>query len=135
MHIMKAKLIRLEQSEQGTLGALMVDGSLFCCTLELPDRGNATNISRIPAGDYICSRVKSPKFGETFEILDVPGRSHVLFHAGNTHVDTHGCVLLGQYWGKLSGDRAILNSGQTFKSFMVNLANENDFKLSIEEYF
>lgn len=131
----QVKLVRLETSSQGTLGALVIDGRAFCATLEPEDKNNAVNISSIPAGEYVCARTKSPRFGETFEVLDVPGRTHILFHAGNTDADTHGCILLGRYWGKLRGDRAVLNSGKTFKDFLVNMANENEFKLTIKEVY
>ena len=126
-------LVRLEESPSGTFGALRIDGAAFCVTLEPPDLGNQRNVSNIPPGDYTCKRVNSPRFGDTFEITKVPGRSHVLFHAGNTVDHTQGCVLLGQYWGKLRGDRAVLNSGATFKEFMAAMGQETFFWLRIME--
>lgn len=129
------ELIRLEESSQGTLGAIRIDGRLFCACLELPDRGNAANISRIPPGNYICAKTVSPRFGETYEVLDVPQRSHILFHAGNTDDDTQGCILLGKYWGNLKGERAVLNSGATFRDFLVYMIEEYEFKLTVLEAF
>jgi hypothetical protein len=115
------ELIRLENTEQGMIGVMKVNKHIFCCTLEPPDRGNAQNISCIPTGQYKISAVVSPKFGKTYQIMDVPGRSNVLFHAGNVVAHTQGCVLLGETIGKLSGNRAVLNSGNTFKRFMEEL--------------
>jgi hypothetical protein len=109
------EIIRLEESEQGTIGVLKLDKEVFCWTFEPADRLNKPNESCIPIQQYICRRVRSPKFGETFMINDVPGRTNVLFHKGNTADDTLGCVLLGQTIGKLKGNRAILNSGKTFE--------------------
>ena len=127
-------LIRIEEDpESGTFGVLRVDGEAFCVTLEPPDLDNQQNISNIPPGGYICQRVRSPRFGETFEVMNVPGRSHVFFHAGNIARHTHGCVLLAQYYGKLKGDRAVLNSGATFRAFMARFQTEQEFALSISE--
>jgi len=130
---MKVQLVRVEQSEHGTFGVLKIEGVAFCVTLEPEDRSNQVLVSCIPAGAYICERIASPKFGETFEITDVRGRSHILFHAGNTKTDTQGCIMLAQYFGKLRGDRAILNSGHTFREFMAELTGRDRFLLAISE--
>lgn len=129
------RIIRVEESEQGTFGVMTICGQAFCVTLERPDELNKANISSIPAGQYICKKVSSPKFGETFEITNVPDRSHVLMHAGNIIDSTSGCVLLAQYFGKLHGDRAILNSGATFRKFMDILGKFESFSLTIKENY
>lgn len=126
------ELIRLEESEQGTIGVLKIDKEVFCYTLEPADMLNKANVSCIPAQQYICKRVQSPKFGDTFEITNVPGRSHVLFHSGNISDDTLGCILLGLTVGKLKGQRAVLNSGKTFSTFMLTMLNESKFHLTIK---
>lgn len=129
------ELIRLEETEQGTFGVLKIDKRVFCVTLEPSDEENASNISSIPAQQYMCERVYSPKYGETFEIRNVPERTHVLFHAGNIAKHTKGCVLLGEYFGKLKGDRAVLNSGNTFKFFMEEMKDEGLFHLTVKEEY
>ena len=126
------ELIRLEESEQGTIGILKIDKEVFCYTLEPADLLNKANVSCIPAQQYICQRVQSPKFGETFEITNVPGRSHILFHSGNNVTDTFGCILLGLTVGRLKGRRSILNSGKTFSTFMLTMLNESKFHLTIK---
>lgn len=125
------ELIRLEESEQGTIGILKIDKEAFCWTLEPADRLNKPNESCIPAQQYLCRRARSPKFGETFMIIDVPNRTNVLFHKGNTENNTLGCILLGQTVGKLKGQRAILNSGKSFDSFMIAMAGAQTFHLTI----
>lgn len=127
------EVIRVEQGEEGTFGVLKLNGQAYCVTLEPPQRGNAQNISCIPAGEYHCKRVSSPRFGETFEIMDVPGRSHILFHAGNVVDDTSGCVLLGRHFGRLGDVRAVLDSGATFSDFLCQCKGDNDFPLVIRE--
>ena len=130
---MKARIVRMEDTEAGVLGALLLDDELFCATLEDPDLDNQVGISCIPEGVYLCKRVKSPRFGDTFEVTKVPGRTHILFHPGNTQRDTRGCVLLGQYWGKLQGDRAIMNSGDSFRGFIKATEGVSEFWLLIDD--
>jgi hypothetical protein len=56
--------------------------------LEPPDRLNAPHVSSIPAGQYLCRRVQSAKYGATLKIMDVPGRTLVRFHPGNRVLDS-----------------------------------------------
>jgi len=127
------RILRVEESQEGTFGVLTICSQVFCVTLELSDRLNKQEVSCIPAQQYMCKRIISPKFGETFEICDVPGRDHVLFHKGNRIIDTHGCIILAQHFGKLKGDRAVLNSGATFDSFMEIIEGYDTFSLTIKE--
>lgn len=130
------ELIRLEENfEYGTFGVLKINKAVFCVTLEPPDLENARNRSSIPAQQYALERILSPKYGETFHLCDVPGRDHVLLHAGNRVLDTEGCVVLAQHYGKLMGDRAVLNSGATFRKFMRRMAGHDAAHLTIYEYF
>src|SRR5690242_21908549 len=48
----------------------------------------------IPAGTYVMRYGPHPIHGECWEICDVPGRTGILFHRGNTTVDSKGCVLI-----------------------------------------
>lgn len=128
----KAVLVRLEaHPEEGTFGALLLDGRYLCATLELPDRGNAPNVSSIPAGRYVCRRRQSPRFGETFEISGVPGRTHILFHAGNRPRDTQGCVLLGRGVEEADGARMLVGSRLSVAGFMDKLRGEAAFELAV----
>ena len=125
---MKAKLVRLETSPQGALGVLILDGEIFCCTLQ-PD---AADLKRfyIPAGKYTCKRFHGTKWPDTFEII-VQGHTALLFHAGNVEEHSEGCILLGASFGRLKGNRAVLNSGATFSVFMKKLAGIDRFQLEI----
>lgn len=131
------ELIRLENHPDfGTIGVLKVAKQLFCVTLELPNKQNATNVSCIPTGQYYCRRYDSPNFGATFRVDQVPGRTQILFHAGNTFADTAGCILLGEKAGKLKTyERAVLNSGATFSDFMKRMISVDLFHLTITECF
>lgn len=83
-------------TSEATLGRLRVNG-FECVTLELPWRDNAEDVSCIPPGTYKARITYSNKFKRALpELLDVPGRSKVRIHAGNTTRDTQGCVLVGE---------------------------------------
>jgi len=129
------RLNRLEESSQGTFGVLTICNQVFCVTLEPADMLNEQNISSIPAQQYQCLKTRSPRYGETFEVIDVYNRSHVLFHAGNTAKDTKGCIILAQHFGKLGEGRAVLNSGATFKEFMEIMKDVSMFQLTIKECY
>ena len=131
-------LVHIEASDHGTLGQLFVDGKPLAYSMELPDRGNQRNRSRIPAGRYSCKWHRSFKFGWCYAINDVPGRSHILFHSGNFGGDrlkgfkthTHGCVLLGSALGWLGKQRAVFNSRTTTRHFF-ELMNRSPFELVV----
>jgi len=129
------EIIRLEESEFGTFGALKFQKEVFCVTLEPPDFENAKNKSSIPAQQYWCHRKVSPKYGETFEVQNVPGRENVLFHAGNVVAHTKGCIIVARSWGILGKQRAVLNSGATWTKLMCKLSGYDGFHLTIIEVF
>jgi hypothetical protein len=131
------ELIRLEEHERhGTLGILRVNKRVYCATLEPPDKLNASNISSIPAQQYTCRPWSTPRYPETWEVCNVPGRSAILFHAGNTEEDTAGCILLGRNHAVLSVDnRGVVNSGNTFQRFLVDMREHSQFHLTIKEVY
>jgi hypothetical protein len=124
-----AMLIRLEHTGACTRGALVIDGTFICMTLERPWLDNQPNVSCIPQGRYTCRRVNSPRFGDTFEICFVPGRSHILFHAGNKPEDTEGCVLTGLTLPPLVA--AIRDSKVALKTLMHVLDGVDEFPLEV----
>lgn len=89
-------LKRITTGDQ-THGVLLINNTNpICATLELDYIQNIRNLSSIPTGRYHVTRHKSPKHGDCYAINDVPNRSHILIHAGNTTKDTEGCILVGQ---------------------------------------
>lgn len=123
--------IRMEEGPEGTFSVLKICKRVFCAILEPPDLLNEKFVSSIPAPQqYLCKRRMS-RWGETFEVTGVPGRTDILFHPGNVVGDTEGCPILGQYVGKLRGERAVRNSGATFHEFMRIMRAVDEFLLSI----
>ena len=127
------KIIRYLQSEKGTFGVMLNEnGDPFCLTLELPWRDNRTNISCIPAGEYVCGRTISDNFGKIFEVKNVPKRTEILIHSGRTINDIKGCILVGKSFGKHDGLTAMSDSEATFKNFLSTFADVSEFKLIIQ---
>ncbi|MBW2645077.1 MAG: hypothetical protein JRE23_02660 [Deltaproteobacteria bacterium] len=124
-------LKRVAMTDKGTFGVLITDGFPFALTLEREWKNNQWGISCIPHDQYECMRVKSPKFGDTFQVMDVPNRKHILFHKGNLEDDSHGCILVGEQFEELNGVPAILSSRKGFGEFMQKLEGEDMFQLVI----
>jgi len=114
------KVIRLEQSDHGAVGALLWNERVFCWGME-PDSRDP-NKPQIPAGVYPIRKFSGYKWKNTIEII-VPGHTAVLVHAGNIEAQTDMCVLLARYpgylkpKGKLHKVRAILDSRSIYKQF------------------
>lgn len=133
-------IIREPSTDQGTFGVLRAADGFQCVSLELPDRDNQTNISRIPAGRYTCTPYASRRFGRVYLVEGVQGRAYILFHTGNLAGDvakgfrtnSHGCILLGKFKGKLSGQSAVMVSRPVVRSFL-NVVGDKDFILEIKE--
>lgn len=93
---------------------MLPDGTVYE-TLELPWKNNKTRTSCIPEGEYNAAWHLSPKFGWTYKIFNVPGRSEILFHAGNYPSNTLGCILLGKsstadrVWGSKPAVQGLAN--------------------------
>lgn len=92
-------LIRDTFTEESTIGKLYLNGEWGGDTLELPYKDNQKSISCIPTGQYNV-RLRLARESATRDYLhllvqDVPNRSYILFHRGNTSSDSRGCILLG----------------------------------------
>ena len=127
-------LQRVSSTEYGVFGVLLDALEIpFSVTAELPDLGNQVGISCIPMGRYLCKRVMYNRGGyETFEITDVTGRTHILFHKGNVPTeDAKGCVLIGELFEPVHGKPAIQQSGKGFKEFMKMFEGRDEFTLVI----
>jgi len=109
------ELIRVSSGEEGTFGVLLKDKLPLCVTLEDPWNNNKNNISCIPDGEYSCIPHNGTKYKETWILEEVPGRSAIVIHVGNTQKNTEGCILVGEKFGVLDGQAAILGSQNAMK--------------------
>lgn len=92
-------LTRFFRNKEYTLGVITNESGWVCNTLELPYRANQENISCIPAGEYNVIPYKSKKHGDIFLLENVPNRTFIEIHPGNTDKDTNGCILPGGMFG------------------------------------
>lgn len=128
----KLKLTRFAYTDMGTFGKINVDG-ITLYTVERPWLNNKPSISCIPEGKYVCE----PRFYngggyDALEVTNVPKRSHILFHIGNTMHDSAGCILVNSKLGTLKGVWAGLASKPAFELFMKHY--DKRFELTIEQY-
>lgn len=128
------RLSRIAETDGATLGVLSVDGRPLFVTLEDPWKDNACQVSCIPDGEYTIRRHTSPKFGLCYSVDNVPNRSHILLHAGNTSDDTQGCILVGLQFGELKGRPAILRSKDAMVLLLARLAKDETAKLTIYNF-
>lgn len=128
------RLVRYSETRDGTFGVLEYNNEPFCLTLEPNDRGNGRN-SCIPPGRYICEKHSGTKYKNTWCVTNVPGRTAILFHAGNIEDDSLGCILLGSSLGSLKGKLGVMSSSNTFNRFMNVSARAQTLNLTIEECF
>lgn len=87
---------------------------------------------------YLCRLTDSPRFGRVYEVTKVPGRTHILIHAGNyagdtrfgLRTDTQGCILIGGGRGRLKGQNILVASRKALRDFMAALGGQ-DFYLQV----
>jgi len=122
---------RLFMDETITLGVMQIENVPMFFTLELPWKDNAKDISCIPEGKYIAGKSYSPKFGQVYEVLNVPDRDRILIHWGNTVNDINGCILIGRMAGLLNGERAVIATRDAIVAFHAEIEMDEQFTLII----
>lgn len=85
---MELRIARRPTIDDVIFGDLSVNGVWCCYTLERADVA-------IALGRYQMRITPSARFGRLLPLIEVPGRSGIRIHAGNTGVDTEGCILVG----------------------------------------
>jgi hypothetical protein len=137
--MIRATLQRLETGDQGTFGRFSLPDGRAWFSGELPDRGNAPNVSCIPAGLYRVLWTWSPAFRRMmYLVAAVPGRSGVRIHAANYMGDRakghrchlNGCIALGQRLGHIENQKALILSGPAITA-MESALDRKSFELEI----
>jgi hypothetical protein len=124
-------LVRRPTTDGVTLGELFIDGAFAAFTLEPDDDGAHP---AIPLGRYPVTITRSARFGRMLPLIgDVPGRSGIRIHPGNSVEDTSGCVLLGttRSASSVGGSRVACEHVQ--HAIAVALAHHDDVWLTIEQ--
>lgn len=102
---MNIKLLRTKSYPTHTSGQLYLEDEFFCFTVEdvvreiegqPVEHWKIPGETAIPRGKYRLTFETSPRFGpDTITIQSVPGFKGIRIHAGNTHLDTEGCPIVG----------------------------------------
>lgn len=139
---MELTLKRVIANDDGVFGVMCYGDKPLWLTLEEEDKGNAKGISCIPAGSYLCQQITRPSGQVTYEVTNVPSRSAILIHPGNTEKDTEGCILLGKKLDYITAQdddtkqdenqMAVLDSTAAFKEFMEIMKDRQTFTLHIK---
>jgi hypothetical protein len=117
---MEITVKRLLWDDDETLSAVYINGERFCIGIEDAIREKKVwGETAIPDGTYKIGLRTSPKFTKLLGhkmlwVLDVPGFEYVYIHPGNTAKDTHGCFLVGDKLGVVSGRVAVQNSREIY---------------------
>jgi len=129
----RLEIVRFSENDKQSLSKFVVFDDWNCelgqgYMLELPDKGNKRNISRIPEGKYKCVKRVSEKYGDHFHVKDVPNRTWILIHVGNFNTDTRGCILPGMSLVDINGDglKDVARSGDTMDMLNELLPDEFD---------
>lgn len=137
-----ATLDRGPSTEHGTIGLFTLHQGPTLCTMELPWRENAAEVSCIPPGEYVVEPYLSPTFGRCYHVTDVQDRTWILFHSGNVagnrdlgyHTHSLGCILPGlrSGWLTVKGrrQRAVLAS-RTGCRHLDKWAGRRPFRLRV----
>lgn len=92
------KVDRFREDSLSIIGKLSVNNHFVCYTLEEAWRDNRRNVSCAPEGTYPAYlRYTSLKSKREWcvELTNVPNRTAIQIHIGNTPSDTEGCVMVG----------------------------------------
>jgi hypothetical protein len=101
---------RVAVIDPGSFGVMMFKGVPFAVTLERTFLVNGQQTIIIPFGISVCKKDFYNAGGyPTFEII-VPGHDRVLFHKLNLETESKGCMGIGEQFGVLKGQPAILQS-------------------------
>ena len=125
------KIVRVTEHDGATFGVMMVGDRPEFVTLEESWRDNERMVSCIPQGRYTIKLHRSPKFGLCYKVVDVPDRSEILIHVGNTNEDTTGCILLGQRYGNIGDRLGIMGSRLAVSRFMQLMSGITEAELII----
>jgi len=126
---MNIRIKRVGITNAGCFGVLLINEIPICVTLE---HTYENNLVKIPVGEYKCTKSHYHKGGYNTYEIKVPGHERILFHKGNVENDLDGCIAIGENFGFINNQPAILQSGNGFIEFITKLNGVNEFLLKVE---
>ncbi|MFT0140767.1 DUF5675 family protein [Alcanivoracaceae bacterium MT1] len=135
-------LKRFCYSPMGTFGRLELPSGAELFTVERPWVGNRTRESCIPEGWYplrmrdsgVVSRSTGGEYSRGWEVCDVPDRTWIMIHPGNTKDDLLGCIAPGLGLGNVAGKWAVTSSRDAFRRLMGELAAGDEWGLRVTQF-
>lgn len=138
---MKLELKRKALMNTYTIGDLFVNDVFFSNVLEdkvrdfnkdgdLNDSGETKvyGETAIPYGIYTIDLTYSNRFKKILPLIEnVKGFEGIRIHPGNTAVDTHGCLLVGNNTEK----GKVTDSRKVFEKLMIRLVDAHEMKETI----
>lgn len=128
------QLVRVAVLDDGAFGVLKYKGVPFLCTLERTYEVDGLQKIKIPSGRYRCTatvfHTAKPDPYRTFEIMDVPNCSRILFHIGNDEEDSEGCVIVGDSFGP-HDQPSVRRSLLGFQKFWAVVGERSEFVLEV----
>ena len=114
---------RVASNQDGTFGVMLDANNVpFALTVEPENKNNEPSVSCIPAGVYYAKlrrKETSRRTYDTWELIDVPGRSNIQIHIGSTEDSSEGCIIVGEsfepYKGKTAG---VMQSTHAYNELM-----------------
>ena len=117
--------------EEGfTLGKMLINKEFFCYTVEYKVRPEKIKaVTAIPYGRYKVIVNISNRFKKNMPLLlDVPFFEGIRIHAGNTALDTEGCIIVGM----VRTENGVAMSRIAFTKLMEKLKGQNNIYLTIK---
>lgn len=136
---MMITLTRYGSTPFGTFGEITLPSGAKLFTVERPWESNQPRTSCIPQGVYTLRKRTSPivertsggKYTQGWEVCDVPNRSLIMIHAGNTVDDLLGCIAPGTALGMIGGKWAVSSSRDAIDILMAELETQREWTLDI----
>lgn len=128
------KIERFAYTPFGVFGEISA-GSFKCYCVERPWINNEPSVSCIPCGEYAIQLGRYNRGGyKAYEIMNVPGRSLIKIHKGNTMDDLMGCVAPGMSLGFVGGKWAVINSRDAFARLMKEASGDTTINITRRQW-
>ncbi|MCL6416146.1 DUF5675 family protein [Aestuariirhabdus sp. Z084] len=127
-------LERFAYSPFGVFGRILIP-EFECFTVERPWLDNKPRQSCIPEGEYDLRLGTYNRGGyPAYEVLDVPDRTLIKIHVGNTIDDVVGCIAPGKSLAYMERKWAVSSSKKAFGEFMEAMAGIEQTRIRIVHY-